>query len=182
MKKLTQHPKICNEENVPYLWMDNEDSFKVLSKNYFCVTVFIVCHSLLHTSNTIKNYNVCEHKLGRQTICAALGSAQHFIPITARLLLFLTTDTNHCDQTVMVWMTILYFILFWDKNTQTFWAEQPVINFPIEISCNSLFFIIIIYEFSPKKQFSSNKLHTYNEGRLYFKCNTEQFLHTYHAS
>jgi len=47
MKKMIQHPEICNEENVPYLQMDNEDSFKVLSKNYFCVTVFIVCHSFL---------------------------------------------------------------------------------------------------------------------------------------
>jgi len=47
IKKIIQHPKICNEENVPYLQMDNEDSFKVFSKNYFCVTVFIVCHSFL---------------------------------------------------------------------------------------------------------------------------------------
>jgi len=82
MKKMIQHAKICNE-NVPYLQMDNEESFKVLSKNYFCVTVFIVCHSFLDTNDTIKNYNIYEHKLGRQTICAALVSVQHFTPITA---------------------------------------------------------------------------------------------------
>lgn len=52
-KKMIQHPKICNEEYVPYLKMDNEDSFKVLSKNYFCVTVFIVCYSFLNTDYAI---------------------------------------------------------------------------------------------------------------------------------
>jgi len=36
-------------------------------------------------------------------------------------------------------------------------------------------FFFLIYEFSPKKKFSSNKLHMYNEGRLQFKRNTEQF-------
>jgi len=68
MKKIIQYPKVYNEENVSCLRMDNEDSFKVLSKNYFCVIVFIVCHSFLDTNNTIKNYNISEHKFGRQTI------------------------------------------------------------------------------------------------------------------
>jgi hypothetical protein len=98
MKKIIQHPKICNEENVQYLKMDNEDSFKVLSKNYFCVTVFNplnaelnpichllallgahhifhisrirvnICHSFFNTNNTTNNYDICEHKHGRQSI------------------------------------------------------------------------------------------------------------------
>jgi hypothetical protein len=70
MKKMIQHPEICNEENVLYPKTHNEDSFKVLLRNYFCVTIFTVCHSFLDTNKATKDYEICAQPLEAQ-------SAQH---------------------------------------------------------------------------------------------------------